>query len=234
MWSQPTHRGLRSQEEARSMRAELSCIPRAAARVSSALVLIAVACTTTTTETSVWKSPTYVAGPMKKIAVFGGRLNESDRRTVEDGFVSALARYGVQAAPSYALFPQGQAPTDVASLRSMLQGAGYDGALVSTLKGVSEQVAVAPATNWGDGFYDSYWGFGPAAPARAETEQVVQFETTLWSPSSDKTVWSTVTQTDNPTWGKDFVSSLTKTVVPSLAEAGLIPSNRGKPVSLAR
>jgi hypothetical protein len=215
------------------MQAELrSRIPRAAAGVSSALVLVAVACSTPTTETNVWQSPTYAAGPMKRIAVFGGRLNESERRTVEDGFVSALATYGVRAAPSYTLFPQGQVPTDVASVRATLQRAGYDGALVSTLKGVSEQVLVAPAADWGGGFYGAYWG--PGAPAYAETDQFVKFETTLWSTSSGKMVWSTITQTENPTSGRDFTSSLTKTVVPSLANAGLIPSNQGKPVSLAQ
>ena len=46
--------------------------------------------------------------------------------------------------------------------------------------------------------------------------------------------WSAITQTENPTSGHDFVSSLTKTVVPSLAKAGFIPYAQGQPVSLAR
>jgi hypothetical protein len=130
------------------------------------------------------------------------------------------------------MFPQSQAQPDSAALRATLQSAGYDGALVSTLRGVSEQVLVAPDADWGGGFYGGYWG--PGAPAYAQTDQFVKFETTLWSPNSGKVVWSATTQTENPTSGHDFVSSLTKTVVPSLARAGLIPYTPGEPVSLAR
>jgi hypothetical protein len=169
---------------------------------------------------------------MKNIAVFGGRLNDTDRRTLEDGFVSALAAYGVHATPSYTMFPQSQVPPDAASVRATLKSAGYDGALVSTLKGVSEQVVVAPEADWAGGFYGAYWG--PEAPVYAQTDQFVKFETTLWSPSDGKMVWSAITQTENPTSGRDFVSSLTKTIVPSLAKAGFIPYTKGQPVSLAR
>jgi hypothetical protein len=198
---------------------------------SAVLVLGLAACSTPTTETSVWQSPSYAAGPMKNIAVFGGRLNDTDRRILEDGYVARLAEYGVRASPSYAVFPQGQIPQDQAAVRDALQRAGYDGVLVSTLKGVNEQVFAAPGAYWAGGFYNAYWGPGPAA---VETNEFVKFETTLWDPKSGKMVWSTVTQTENPTSNKNFVASLTGTVVPSLSQAGLIPPKPGKPVSLAR
>ena len=196
------------------------------------LGLVAAACSTPTTETNVWQSPTYAAGPMKNIAVFGGRVNETDRRTLEDGYVAALASYGVHATPSYSLFPQGQVPKDQSAVRTVLQQGGYDGALVSTLKGVSEQVLVAPDAGWDTGFYGAFWG--PGAPVYAQTDQFVKFETTLWNPNSGKMVWSAITQTENPTSGPNFVSSLTGKIVPSLAQAGLIPARQGAPVSLAR
>jgi hypothetical protein len=90
---------------------------------------------------------------------------------------------------------------------------------------------VAPNAAWPEGFYGAYWG--PGAPVYAQTDQFVNFETTLWNTSSGKMVWSAVTQTENPTSGKDFVSSLTHKVVPSLAKAGLIPSRQGAPITLA-
>jgi hypothetical protein len=188
---------------------------------------VLVACSTPTTETNVWKSPTYAAGPMRNIAVFGGRVDSTQRHTLEDGFVTALAAYGVHAIPSYTIFGD-QVPPEQATIRASLKNAGYDGALVSTLQGVAERVLVAPDADWGAGFYGAYWG--PGAPVYAQTDQFVKFETTLWDPNSGKMVWSTMTQTENPTSGKDFVSSLTKTVVPSMAKAGLLPM--GQPVSL--
>jgi hypothetical protein len=197
-----------------------------------ALAVVAAACSTPTTETNVWRSPTYAAGPMKSIVVFGGRVNATDRRTLEDGYVSALTSYGVHATPSYSLFPQGEVPKDQAGVRAALQQGGYDGALISTLQGVSEQVLVAPSAGWDPGFYGAYWG--PGAPAYAETEQFVKFETTLWNVNSGTMVWSAVTQTPNPSSGAKFVSSLAGKIVPSLSQAGLIPGKQGAQVSLAQ
>jgi hypothetical protein len=194
------------------------------ASVASALP----ACSTQTTETSVWKSPTYAAGPMRNVAVFGGRVDPTQRHTLEDSFVSALSAYGVHATQSYTIFGD-QVPPDQMTIRATLKKAGYDGALVSTLKGVSEQVLVAPDADWGSGFYGAYWG--PGAPVYAQTDQFVKFETTLWDPNSGRMVWSAITQTENPTSGSDFASSLTKAVVPSMAKAGLLPM--GQPISLS-
>ena len=215
------------------MRPELrSCVPVAAACGTAALAFLAVACSTPTTETNVWKSPTYAAGPMKNIAVFGGRLNDTDRRTLEDAFVSTLATYGVHATQAYTMFPQSQVPHDAVQIRAALQNGGYDGALVSTLKGISEQTLVAPDAGWAGGFAGAYWG--PGAPVYAQTDQFVKFETTMWSAADGKMVWSAITQTTNPTSGQDFASSLTKTIVPSLAKAGFVPPTPGQPVSLVQ
>jgi len=211
------------------LRSSLGRAPRTSAVLAGAFVAAAAtACSTPTTETNVWKSPTYAAGPMKNIAVFGGRVDPTQRHTLEDGFVAALSAYGVHATQSYTIFGD-QVPPDQATIRATLKSGGYDGALVSTLKGVSEQVLVAPDADWGSGFYGAYWGPG-GAPAYAQTDEFVKFETTLWDPNSGKMVWSAVTQTENPSSGKDFVSSLTKAVVPSMAKAGLLPM--GQPVSL--
>ena len=200
--------------------------------VAAAIAPLIVACSTPTHETSVWKSPNYASGPMKNVAVFAGRVNATDRHTLEDAYVAALAMYGVRATPSYSIFPESQVPPDAASVQTTLETQGYDGALVSTLRGVTERVYVSPDADWAGGFYGSYWG--PGAPAYAETDQFVNFDTTLWNPATGKMVWSAVTQTENPRSGKDFAASLTKEVVPSLAKAGLIPSRNGAPVSLAQ
>jgi hypothetical protein len=199
----------------------------AVAVIAAASTAVA-ACSTPTTETGVWKSPTYAAGPMRNIAVFAGRVDATQRHMLEDGLVSALSSYSVRATPSYALFGD-QVPPDQASIRAQLRTSGYDGALVSTLQGVSERTLVAPDTDWGAGFYGAYWG--PGAAVYTQTDQFVKFETTLWDPNTGKMVWSTTTQTENPTSGKDFVSSLSKTIVPTMAKAGLLPL--GQPVSLS-
>ncbi|HXX70039.1 MAG TPA: hypothetical protein VEK07_22860 [Polyangiaceae bacterium] len=202
------------------------------ASATIAAIVLAIGCSTPTTETQVWQSPSYAAGPMRNIAVFGGRVDETARRTLEDAFVSALAAYGVHATPSYAVFPQSRVPNDQSAIRATLEQEGYDGALVATLEGVTEQVLIQPGVAWAGGFYGAYWG--PGAPVYAQTDRYVKFETSLWSPESGNMVWSAITQTANPSSGQDFVSSLTGTVVPSLAKRGLIPPKQGEHISLVR
>jgi len=165
--------------------------------------------------------------------VFAGRVTEQDRRTLEDGFVAALSACGVRATTSDMLFKQTEVPPDANAIRAALRSRGYDGALVLTMKGVTDGALVAPDIDWAaGGFYEAYWG--PGALAYTESDPFVKFETTLWSASTGKMVWSAVTQTRNPTSKADFVSSLAKAVVPSLATAGLIPSTHGEPVSSLR
>ncbi len=221
---------IRTEARSRNSRnVHTACISAACA--SAALALVA-GCSTSTTETNVWKAPSSSAGPLRNIAVFGGRVGETDRRTLEDGYVAELAAYGVHATQSYTLFPQSPVPPDADAIRTTLESAGYDGALVSALKNASETVVVPPEAGWAGGFYGpgGYWGTGGAVyPA---TVAYVKFETMLWSTTSGKMVWSATTQTENPTSGKAFVASLTKAVVPSLAKAGLFAPKEGQPVSL--
>ena len=214
------------------MRSPIAMSVRASAVLTATVASLAslAACSTQTTETSVWKSPSPAAAPMQNIAVFAGRVSSTDRHTLEDGFVAALAPYGVRATPSYAIFPESQVPPDPTSVQATLRTDGYDGALVSTMQGVTERIILDRGADWAGGFYGAYWG--PGAPVYAETDQFVKFETTVWNVSAGKMVWSALTQTENPRSGKDFVSSLTRTVVPSIAKAGLIPSTPVAPISL--
>jgi hypothetical protein len=66
------------------------------------------------------------------------------------------------------------------------------------------------------------------------TRPVVRFESSLWGLQGDtQLVWSAVTQTENPTSARDFISSLTSDVVPALTKAGLIAPAGGNPITLA-
>jgi hypothetical protein len=190
---------------------------------------VVAACSTPAVETAVGQSPGDAAGPMKRVVVFAGRVQEADRRSLEDAYVIALSQYGVRATPSYALFPLGHVPDDQEAVRTFLQQGGYDGALVTTLTDVSAPVLVGPGMDWAGGFEHSY--FGSRAPGEADTEPLVTFETTLWNPTNGKMVWSTFTDTNNPRSGPDFLSSLISKVLPPLAREGLTPPGPGAPVS---
>ncbi|NVL73424.1 hypothetical protein HWN77_28115, partial [Escherichia coli] len=66
-----------------------------------ALVLVAgCGSSARTSVTQVWKAPVGIA-PMKSIVVFAAHLDEANRRTLEDAYVTELAKHDVAAKQSY-------------------------------------------------------------------------------------------------------------------------------------
>jgi hypothetical protein len=168
---------------------------------------------------------------MTNLLVIGARLDPSQRRGLEDGFASTLSMHGIRATPSYSVFPDGL-PSQSAA-RTALQKGGFDGVLVSVLRGITEETFAN--AGWNGGFFDDYWGPAWAAPPPPQTSENVKFETTLWDPHDrGQLVWSAVTQTVNPSSGPAFVSSLVNRVEAALVKARLIPPAAGQRAPVAR
>jgi len=200
----------------------------------AALSLLVAGCSTATpTEmTTSWKDPSYAAGPMKSMVVFGGRMNATDRQTLETALASALSQAGVHASPSYTMFP-GDLPAKE-DAQAALQKGGFDAALVASMTKIDERTMPGGYVGsfWG-GYYGPGWG-GGWDPGYVIPDKLVKFETSLWRLSDEGSiVWSATTETQNPSSRKDFAESLTHTVVPALAEAGFLPgAQEGTPVSV--
>lgn len=178
------------------------------------------ACSTPTQVTSSWRDPTYEAAPLRNWLVIGARVDATHRRMLEDRFAAELGAHGVRATPSYRVFATEALP-EREEARAAVASAGYDGVLVSTKKGVRETFSVEPGDTFWGGFYGPAW---VTSPPYIDTDEYVKFETTVWDPRGEgKLVWSTVTNTVNPTSEADFVSSLTRTIVPALTKAGFLP-----------
>jgi hypothetical protein len=161
------------------------------------------------------------------VLVFGGGTIETHRRAIEDGVVAMLKREGIDARPSYTMFPT---LPDRERARAATRDAGIDGALVVALRGVHERTRYVPG-HYSGGFWGSYYGpgyYGPGwggmySPGYVVTDEVVLAETTLWDVRGDGVlVWTSTTQTTNPTNMRDFVGSLSKEVVPNLLDAKLL------------
>jgi len=184
-----------------------------AIRAFSAAALIgSSACSTPTTVTDVWKDPTYAAGPMRKLLVFGANMGETNRRNIEDGFAYQLGQRGVVGVASYRVLPSRH--PDREEIRAYLMREGFDGALFTVLRGVETTVRIAPSTGF-DTYYGTWDGY-------AETDRYVNAETTLWDARSGKLVWSGVTRTENPSSGGDAAQSIVKKVVSELEDAKLV------------
>ena len=181
----------------------------------------------------VWRADVTVA-PMRSVIVFGAHMDEATRRSVEDAFVGALRGHEVAARPAYDLFPV--APEDPEKARALVKEHALEGILVLTMKNTYEKQTFYPG-HYHPGFWSAYrmgpgavgWG-GPSyfySPGYVETTEEVAFETTLWDArDDDRLVWAALTRTTNPSAGRDFVKSLTGTVVPAIARARLLPPAR--------
>jgi hypothetical protein len=159
------------------------------------------------------------------MVVFGARMDEANRRALEDALVAELAKHDVKAVPSYELFP-GE-PPELDQARSKVRELGVEGILVANLKKLSEKTYFVPA--YAGGFWNNYYGPGWAwgSPGYVVTDEVVTFEPMLWDARApEKLVWAALTKTTNPSAGREYIESLTEAVVPELDKASLIPPRR--------
>lgn len=166
----------------------------------------AVGCTTPTSTTHVFAAQDIpTRAPMRQVIVFARGMSEGGRRATEDAFVASLGERGVTARPSYELFPTMPEPNAV---RAAVQGAGFDGVLVTTLRGVDTRSGYMPGSSaprnsplmdgyeyggvgsgsYGSGSYGSIGGssgpngsMGWTGPQEdIVTDRIVDVETNLW------------------------------------------------------
>lgn len=196
------------------MRSALSAVALAAAALA-----VVPGCGTSTKVTNQWKDPSYAAGPMRKVVVMGLEMPPATRHLVEDRVTVDLAKEGVDAAPSYAIF--GDELPDRETARARLASQGFQGVLVLRLQRVSERSRYVPGDHFYGAPYTTYWG-SPYYGGHVVTDEIVNFETSLWDLRDGDRVWTANTKTENPTSSKDFAKSLSKKVVPELQNMGLL------------
>lgn len=201
------------------------------AAVAAALLIAgAVGCSTKTTMTEVWTAHDTTR-PMRSVLVIGARTDQATRHIVEDAFAARLAQHGVRATTSYTFFHDTFPTAEQA--RNVVRQVGFDGTLVATSKGTTEKatVVIDGSYFWSDYYYGASWAGW--YPGYVYTDEFVKFETTLWDErAGGKLVFAAVTETKNPSSGRDFVNSLVKQVIPTMTRAGLLPA-LGSPERLA-
>src|SRR5688572_3784896 len=113
---------------------------------------------------NMWRDPSYNGPPMRSMLVVAIRRDAGYRRILEDGFVKELAENGVDATPSYRLFPN--APPDTLEIVDAVSRRDYDGVLFvrrlppqTTTSYVPGYVSTQPVSRispW-SGRYRTYW-----------------------------------------------------------------------------
>jgi hypothetical protein len=178
---------------------------------------------------NMWRDPTAPATPIHRMLVVAVRNNPVSRRIWEDGFVAALAKHGVEATPSYNLFPNAVPDTDAVVVA--VREHDFDGVLVTHRLPTTTQQSYVPGYThlepvWVRGrWYGTYHTYYQEVhePGYVETDQVVRNQVDVWNTAGDgRLIWSGTTESLNPSSGAEVNAAITKLIVPELLAQGVI------------
>ncbi len=163
----------------------------------------------TTKVVSVWKDASY-QGKLRKVFVYAILKNQTNRRIAEDEFVNRFKAGGVDAVPSYTVFP-GNELVKKEALDEKLKTQGFDTLLLTRLTGSKEEQVQVPGTvtyqptypgayhpapyyrTW-PGYYSS--GYTAVYTSSYMTEQKsVMAEANLYDVATEKLIGTVATET---------------------------------------
>jgi protein-S-isoprenylcysteine O-methyltransferase Ste14 len=204
-------------------------VPRWWPRLSWLLLVAAalgslLGCAATRVETQ-WKDPATTAQDFafRRVIAIAQVEDDTTRRVAEDEMVRVLAAgpraqtRGMQASPSYRLIGMDELD-DVAAMRAKVEAGGFDGALVMRLIATEERVTYVP------GRYETGWGRVVSYdPGYTTVDQIVRIETSVYSVTQGKRLWSGVTRTLNPSDLPELVDEVAQAIGRELEAQGLAP-----------
>ena len=179
---------------------------------------------------NMWRDPQYSAAPVRSALVIAVRKDQVRRRIWEDTFVAALGKDGVQATPSYQIFPD-QMP-DTNAVREHVRQKGYDAVIVTSRAGKQELTNYVPGyvTKEPVSVYRPMWNSYVTRyrdvyhPGYTETDTAFHIQTELWAVTGEgRLVWSGTSRTISPGSSNAFSHEVAELVVEELHKAHLIP-----------
>lgn len=199
------------------------------------LIAIIMACTTPTKLINVWVDPSLTAEniePFKKVLVIAKIRDETSNRITEDKLVAKL---NMPAYPSYGwLLPS---DTNQIEVDKKLKEKGFDGIIAMRLTDVNETLNYQQgsggyyAGGYG-GYYGGYYGGMPggyyghySTPGYYTQDKTFYVETSIFSLTTGKLMWSGTTTTMNPTELDKTLDEIIYAIRSKLKEQGLIKND---------
>ena len=148
-----------------------------------------------------WRNMDPAAAPVSKVVVIGLARDVATRRSMEDALVAEIRKNGATAGPSYTVVP-GELPKEPEAIKAAVSAAGFDGAAIVRLAGVSREQAWDYVTAM-PGYYANpwnYWGYWyPYAwdPFYLREETTVRVETVVYAVTG-VILWSGLSESTNP------------------------------------
>jgi hypothetical protein len=193
-------------------------------RALALLVLLGPLACTTTIE-SQWKDPSARAEDFafRKVVALAQVDDELTRRAAEDAIAEALTRGpraeagALEALPAYPLVASSEL-ADAGALRAKLERADFDGAVLMRLVSDEDRVTYVP------GRAETFYGVVVRyEPGYYDVDRILRVETSIYSVSDGRLLWSGVTRTVEPRDLPDLVDGIARSVRGELEDQGLLP-----------
>jgi len=177
-----------------------------------------------------WSQP-GMSAPIRSMLVVALDTDPSHRRIMEDAFVHGLARHGVIATPSYQVW--GATLPDTEAVRAWVRAQGVNGMLVAARmkseeyrqisRGYVSADPLAANRSWSGRYHRYYYEVKHEASAEAGRE--VPHRVDVWQADGKggQMVWTALGRGVDPASADDVGREVTKSLVPEMARAGVIP-----------
>jgi len=183
-------------------------------------LVIMISCATTEL-TSVWKDSSYQGGPIKKILIIGVFKEGNLKRYFEDEFARQLKTRGVDAVPSYTIFPE-EDVLDKETITSKIKELKMDSVLITRVMDVTDvsgYETYPTHVDPGGTFYDYYV---LCCQTVVSVGYVVVMETRIFEEKYDKLIWSASSETSLQRSREYTFKSFIQTMINDLSYRHLI------------
>jgi hypothetical protein len=178
---------------------------------------------------NVWQDPSLAGRKLHTVMVVSRESDPTTRRLAEDAVTARMRKGGIEAVPSYEVFPDAQPASN--DVQNALLDRNLDAALVL------KPMEATTESHWVPGwtstqvrtFYDP-WAAREVTvyrdryhPGYHETETYARQQVTLWTGGNDhKMVWAGTVIVPSRGPGEVVVNDIAGGVVPAMKRAGLI------------
>lgn len=181
----------------------------------------------------VWQDPSYVGRPLKKVLVLAVLNEERSRRIFEESFARELRAAGIEAVVGYSVLSDTSA-LEREVISNAIEGKGFDGVVITRHGGSEEETVFYPGRvrteAWGTGDrggrgYDNYYRRTyetVTEPGYSAKYTTVFIETNVYATESGNLIWSGRSATYNPDSTVQIVDAVSKEVVASMKQGGLL------------
>jgi hypothetical protein len=172
-----------------------------------------------------WKDPGFSGPPLHKVLVVGVQRDQGRRRFWEDGMVAALAHEGLQATPSYSVFPD-KAPT-AEELNTSAGREGFDGVIATHFVSASRRNYWMPGyAGMGFGWRWRYYGYWDTVygPGYVESDYRADYQTDVFviDRSGGKLIWTGITRSVDLSSTRAVTDQISRVLVPELTRQGIL------------